>query len=101
MAGELRSVLKIEKGIFMDIYSSIFIMLSPWLIFILLALVAKFLIKSAKRRCRTAVAFAAFSQMLLPDPQIEKTIEMIVEIKRSVKVTEEDEENKKNEKKPK
>lgn len=78
----------------MDIYRSVFIMLSPWLIFLLLAVVAVFLIKSAKKRNSTAVAFGAVSQMLLPDPQVEKTIEIVVENKRVIKESEENQKNK-------
>lgn len=72
----------------MDIYRSAFIMLSPWLIFILLAFVAKFLMKSARKRGSTAVAFGAISQAVLPDPQVEKTIEIVVQSKRAIKENE-------------
>jgi hypothetical protein len=76
----------------MEFYQSIFIMLSPWLIFLALALIAKFLIKSARKRNTAAVAFGAISQMVLPDPQVEKTIEIVTEAKRVVKTLEESEE---------
>jgi hypothetical protein len=79
----------------MEIYRSVFIMLSPWLTFILLALVAKFLLKSARKRSSAAIAFGAFSQMLLPDPQVEKTIEMVVETKQAIKQNEDNEDTSK------
>ncbi len=58
----------------MDYYYSIFIIFTPWLSFILLALLAKKLLSSANKRKGVAVAFGVLVQMFLPDPQVEKTI---------------------------
>lgn len=78
----------------MEIYRSLFIVLAPWLIFLVLALTAKFLIKSARKRGATAVAFGSVSQMVLPDPNVEKTIEIVMKAKRMENEEEVNEDNK-------
>ncbi len=72
----------------MDYYYSIFIIFTPWLSFILLALLAKKLLSSANKRKGVAVAFGVLVQMFLPDPQVEKTIETIIVEKREINTRE-------------
>lgn len=79
-----------HKGNIMEYYRELLIVLSPWLIFITLALLAKFLIKSAKKRNGAAVAFGVMAQMFLPDPQVEKTIETVVVEKKMIKKQDEE-----------
>jgi len=84
-----------KKGILMEYYRELLIVLLPWLIFILFAFLASILIKLAKKRRGVAVAFGVMAQMLLPDPQVEKTIEtMIVTERRDIR--KEEESDKKN-----
>ncbi|MEW6991346.1 hypothetical protein AADZ91_11720 [Colwelliaceae bacterium 6441] len=65
--------------------TELFIAILPWVIFIVLALLAKFLINTAKKRKGLAVALGMMAQMFLPDPQVEKTIEIIAMEKGSKK----------------
>jgi len=59
-------------------YYDFFIFFLPWFIFLFFALCARKLIKYAQKRKGVAVAFGVLVQMLLPDPQIEKTIETVI-----------------------
>ena len=59
-------------------YYEFYIFLLPWLSFIFFAWCAHKLIRYAHKRKGIAVAFGIFVQMLLPDPQIEKTIETVI-----------------------
>ncbi|MDT0602583.1 hypothetical protein [Thalassotalea castellviae] len=78
----------------MEYYREFFIVLSPCLILGFLAIVAKMLISAAKSRKGIAVAFGVMAQMLLPDPQVEKTIDTIIVAKRKVDEQEEQKDNK-------
>ncbi len=59
-----------------------YIALAPWLVFVVLALVAKVLIQLAKKRRGVAIAFGVFVQMFSPDPMVERTIKTVVVEKR-------------------
>ena len=63
----------------------LFIVLAPWLAFIMLAIIACWLLKLAKKRRGIAIAFGIFVQMFSPDPMIEQTIKMVQVDKRIVK----------------
>jgi hypothetical protein len=78
----------------MEYYREMLIVLSPCLILIVLAVFAKVLINSAKRRKGIAVAFGVMAQMLLPDPQVEKTIETIIVAKRNIDERDAEKDNK-------
>jgi len=54
-----------------------FLIFLPWFIFLILALVAVKLVKSAKGRAGIAVSFGALVQIFSPDPYVERTIEMM------------------------
>ena len=54
-----------------------FLVFLPWFIFFVLGIVATKLVKSANGRKGIAVAFGVLVQMFLPDPHVERTIEMI------------------------
>jgi len=75
----------------MDYYYEFFIVLLPWFSFVFFALCAKKLLKYAEKRKGIAVAFGVLVQMLLPDPQIEKTIETVIITERRVEKEQEDE----------
>lgn len=72
----------------MNYLPEIALVLAPWLAFIIIALCAGKLIKSARKGRSYAVALAVFVQMVLPDPQIEKTIQTIVVEKRKLEQNE-------------
>lgn len=55
----------------------LFLMLAPWLVFIVLAIIACWLLKMAKKRRGIAIAFGIFVQMFSPDPMVEQTIKMV------------------------
>lgn len=74
----------------MEFYPELILVLLPWLVFSVFALLAKKLINFAKKRKGLAVAFGILVQMVLPDPQVENTIKIVVQAKRAV---EEDEQN--------
>jgi hypothetical protein len=59
-------------------------MIAPWLIFIIFALMASWLIKQAKKRRGIAFAFGVFVQMFAPDPLVEQTIKMVQVDKRVI-----------------
>ncbi len=62
-----------------------FLVLAPWLAFIILAIIACWLLKLAKKRRGIAIAFGIFVQMFSPDPMVEQTIKMVQVDKRIVK----------------
>lgn len=63
----------------------LFIMLAPWLVFVVLAIFACLLLKLARKRKGIAFAFGVFVQMFTPDPMVEQTIKMVQVDKRVVK----------------
>lgn len=67
-----------------DYYYEAVIVLLPWFSFIFFALCAKKLLKYAHKRKGIAVAFGVLVQMLLPDPQVEKTIETVIVAEKKV-----------------
>jgi len=52
--------------------NAFYIVLAPWLVFIVFALVAKLLINFAKKRRGVAMAFAVFMQIFSPVPFVER-----------------------------
>lgn len=62
-----------------------YLMLAPWLVFVVLGVVASWLLKLAKKRKGIAVAFGIFVQMFTPDPMVEQTIKTVQVDKRVVK----------------
>ena len=62
-----------------------YLMLAPWLFFVVLALIASWLLKLAKKRKGIAFAFGVFVQMFMPDPLVEQTIKMVQVDERLVK----------------
>ncbi len=75
----------------MTIVDLFYIALAPWLVFVVLAIVANILIKLAKKRRGIAIAFGVFVQMFSPDPLVENTIKMVQVEKRVVKQSDDDE----------
>lgn len=67
----------------MELYSSVFLALLPWFVFIIFVCIAHLLIRFAKKRRGIAMVFGVLVQMMLPDPQVEKTIETMVVKKRA------------------
>ncbi len=63
----------------------LFLLLAPWLVFIVLAIIACWLLKLAKKRRGIAIAFGIFIQMFSPDPMVEQTIKMVQVDNRIVK----------------
>jgi len=61
-----------------------YLMLAPWLIFVVFAIIACLLIKFARKRKGIAIAFGIFVQMFAPDPLVEQTIKMVQVDKRVV-----------------
>lgn len=57
----------------------------PWLLVMVLILIAPKLVSWAKQRRSVAVTFGILAQMLLPDPNVQKTIETVVEIRQEAK----------------
>jgi len=70
--------------------NAFYIVLAPWLVFIMSALIAKLLIRFAKKRRGVAIAFGVLVQMFSPNPYVEKTIETFIVEKRQVKKQQED-----------
>jgi len=70
--------------------NAFYIVLAPWLVFVMSALIAKLLIRFAKKRRGVAIAFGVLVQMFSPDPYVEKTIETFIVEKRQVKKQQED-----------
>ncbi len=62
-----------------------FIVLAPWLTFVVLAIIACWLIKLARKRKSLAIAFGVLVQMFMPDPQIEQTVKAVQVDKRVFK----------------
>ena len=61
-----------------------YLMLAPWLCFVVFAIIACCLIKFARKRKGIAIAFGIFVQMFSPDPLVEQTIKMVQVDKRVV-----------------
>ena len=61
-----------------------YLMLAPWLFFVVFAIIACCLVKFARKRKGIAVAFGIFVQMFSPDPLVEQTIKMVQVDKRVV-----------------
>ncbi|PKI13908.1 hypothetical protein [Colwellia sp. 12G3] len=59
-------------------------MLAPWLVFVVLAIIACLLLKFARKRKGIAIAFGIFVQMFTPDPLVDQTIKMVQVDKRIV-----------------
>ncbi len=62
-----------------------FIILAPWLVFVVLAIIACWLLKFARKRKGIAIAFGIFVQMFSPDPMVEQTIKMVQVDKQVIK----------------
>jgi hypothetical protein len=62
-----------------------FLILAPWLVFVIFAIFACLLLKFAKKRKGIAFAFGVLVQMFAPDPMVEQTIKMVQVDKRLVK----------------
>lgn len=54
-----------------------YLLLAPWLFFAVLAIIACWLLKLARKRKGIAIAFGVFVQMFTPDPMVEQTIKMV------------------------
>ena len=63
----------------------LFVVLAPWLTFVVLAIIACCLFKLARKRKGMAFAFGVLVQMFIPDPQVEQTIKTVQVDKRVVK----------------
>lgn len=61
-----------------------YLMIAPWLFFVVFAIIACWLIKFARKRKGIAIAFGIFVQMFAPDPLVEQTIKMVQVDKRIV-----------------
>lgn len=61
---------------------------APFMVFVLCAVVGRSLYRVAKKRKVLAFVFGVAVQMFLPDPQVEKTIKMIVSEKKQQKSVE-------------
>jgi len=71
--------------------NAFYIVLAPWLVFVVFAFIAKLLIAFAKKRRGVAIAFGIFLQMFSPDPFVERTIETVMVAKRQEKKQQEGE----------
>ena len=65
--------------------NQIAIQLLPWIILLLLFLFARLLLKWAKAQHTGAYVFGAMVQTMLPDPYVERTIQVVQENKKEVK----------------
>lgn len=65
--------------------TEVFIVLLPWFILMLIFFIGFKLIKWAKQQNSAAYVFGAMVQMLVPDPYVERTIQLVQENKKSVK----------------
>lgn len=72
----------------------VFAELLPWLTFLLLVLLGQKMYRWALQRKSAAFAFGMVVQMFLPDPNVQKTIEIVTEEKKHFKQTEADDRNK-------
>ena len=70
-----------EVGNYYDISSSLVSCLGALVVFVFFVLMYKW----AKKQKGAAMAFGMFVQMFLPDPNVEQTIEMVVESKKEAK----------------
>ena len=59
--------------------------LLPWLYFVLFIGLAAVLLKWARQRLKTAIAVGLLLQMLLPDPKVQQTIQVVTERKQQIK----------------
>ena len=66
-------------------YYELGILLLPWAVFLGLAIFFTKLVSWAKKRKSGAIALGVMIQMFLPDPQVQKTISQVVEVKQEVK----------------
>lgn len=82
-------------------YYEFALLLLPWTAFIGIACLFHLLINWAKKRKTSAIALGVMIQMFLPDPNVQKTIETIVEVKQEVKKQQDDSNSKDNAKKEK
>jgi hypothetical protein len=62
----------------------------PWLVFAAMLAVFIKLFSWARRKKSGAIILAAFVHMFLPDPQIEKTIKVVQEVKQIKKAEQKD-----------
>ncbi|GHF97799.1 hypothetical protein [Thalassotalea marina] len=69
----------------------ILLVFAPFVVFVLCAIVGRLLYRVAKKRKALAFVFGVAVQMFLPDPQVEKTIKMIVSEKKLQKSVENEE----------
>ena len=65
----------------------LFIVLAPWLTFVVLAIIACWLVTLERKRKSLAIAFGVLVQMFMPDPQIEQTVKAVQVDKQVVKRT--------------
>jgi hypothetical protein len=63
----------------------LFIVLAPWLTFVVLAIIACWLVKLARKRKNLAFAFGVLLQIFMPVPQTEQTVKAVQVDKRVVK----------------
>lgn len=66
-------------------YCELGFLMLPWVAFLGLIILFSKLIKWAKTRKNSAVALGVLVQMFLPDPNVQKTIEIVAEAKQEVK----------------
>lgn len=66
-------------------YCELGFLMLPWAAFMGLIILFSKLVGWAKNRKNSAVALAVLVQMFLPDPNVEKTIEIVAEAKQEVK----------------
>ena len=65
--------------------TEVYLVFAPFLVFAVFALLARLLLKMARKRKGLAFAFGALVHMFLPDPNVERTIKMVVEEKQEKK----------------
>jgi hypothetical protein len=65
----------------------LFIVLAPWLTFVVLAIIACWLVTLARKRKNLAIAFGVLLQMFMPAPQTEQTVKAVQVDKQVVKRT--------------
>ena len=75
----------------LDIMLDVFLTLVPYLLLVLLLIIFKRLFLWAKNRKTGAYLFGVLTQMFMPDPFVERTIEVVQEDKK--KAREEEDEN--------
>ncbi len=65
--------------------TQISIQLLPWIILLVIVLFARLLFKWAKSQHTGAYVFGAMVQTMLPDPYVERTIQVVQDNKKEVK----------------